>query len=388
MTRRIWLAAAFVVACRSPAETPRVPLRPPAQPPALAPAQPPAVAAVDELVELTAKVRAALVAGKVAHAHALIGERAGDCFGEVGVVQRRDGGSIVRGGRITARLAAAGTLEAYVLEPGCVDLADEQVTITHVRTGDDVTYAFHGAALASATFPVGTIRVESSPAWVAVIAPSGAYLAWPRGAATVVRADPPDDSADEGRSIVPQLAGRYLVMPSASGITLQRPDGSQVAVRGCTGPLIAAAPAPRGVALQVGTGPDTSLCVVDDAGATRKVTALGHATCGLGRPQPCAWELAAASPQLLAFSGLRGGTVIVDPSTGARLAYRGAPASVFPPEYATCGDTVCESSVLAADVAARGRLERSGATVTYRPIALAPAPTWCVEGDLLVPCAP
>ena len=382
-----------LAACHAKGAVPTVVAKEAPAPPSSPPPGPPPPSVPDALPVLVAKVGAALTSGKVGDARALIAERAGECVIEIGATQRRDGGFVLHGGRITARLDPSGVLETYRLEPGCVDLADEQITITHVPSEAGPTYALHGAIEDSATFTADSIAIQDSPEWVAVTATNGEYLAWPRGAATALHGSPPDEG---GRA--PRVAGRYLVTFAATAITLHRTDGTGVAVRGCTGPVIAAAAVSGGVALQIGTGADTTLCMVSDSGATRRVTPLGHAICGLRRPEPCGWELSATSPQALVFSGLRGGVVIIDPNTGAKLAYRGEPASVFPPTYARCGDTVCVTTIASEDRSEVGRLERVGAAARYLRLAPGASPaadaamalrsSWCSEGDLLVPCAP
>ncbi len=383
--KSLLLGIVVLAACHTPSPAPAIvatpaPVRTPLPNPQVQP---------DELSVLAAKVGAALTSGHVDAARALIGGRAGDCFGGVGATQRRDGGFVLRGGRISARLDPKGAIEAYRLEPGCVDFADEQITLVHVRSENETTYALHGAVEESASFPDGTITVETSAAWIAVTAADGTYLAWPRGTAKAIHGAAPDEGGT-----APRIAGRYLVTAAATAITLHRADGTAIAVRGCTGPLMAVAPVPGGVALQVVTPGNSTLCMVTDGGATRRVTALGHATCGLGAPQPCPWDLTAVSPQALVFTGLRGGVVVIDPKTGAKLGYRDEPSSQFPPTYTPCGDTVCVSTTTNAK-SELGRMERVGAAMRFRRLdsptvdaATALEAAWCADGDLLVPCEP
>jgi hypothetical protein len=401
-------AVLVAASCGAPNTAPRVvakkpaasfePSAPPSPDPAsphLASAQPDSPRPPVDLSVLAPKVGAALIAGRVDDARALIGDAVGDCNGTVGAQQRSDGGFVVYGGRITARLDPKGVVEAYRLEPACVDFADEQVTLTHVKKGDDLEFTFHGAIQETTSLADGTFVVESSADWIAVIGYRGDYVAWPRGTSKLIRA-----TADEGEGTVPHVAGRYLVTVAGSALTLHGADGTKVRVRGCKAPLLAAASAPGGVALHVATNPngaDSAVCIVSDRGATRKATPLGHATCGMKTSMPCSWELAVASPAALVFTGMRGGVVVIDSKTGAKLALK-EPASQFPGAYARCGDTICVTTTTSDDVTSVGTLERVGRAVRYKrldPKAPLPADatstlqsSWCDAGDLLVPCAP
>jgi hypothetical protein len=111
---------------------------------------------------------------------------------------------------------------------------------------------------------------------------------------------------------------------------------------------------------------ETTVCFVDTKRVTTRAVPLGTATCGLARPVPCAWDLAAQTSTLIAFTGLRGGIKLVDRRRQRVVAFEAPVDYQFPPDLAVCGRSICISGVLADETAVYGRLVLGTDRVTYQ----------------------
>ena len=112
----------------------------------------------------------------------------------------------------------------------------------------------------------------------------------------------------------------------------------------------------------------TQVCFVDNKGVPTKMLELGVAICGLGRRQPCPWELRAVSRTLIAFAGLRGQEVLVDPVGQATVSFEEAVDYQFPPDFSVCGATVCIGGFLADGMVVYGRIDLTRGRARYRPL--------------------
>ena len=95
---------------------------------------------------------------------------------------------------------------------------------------------------------------------------------------------------------------------------------------------------------------------------------LGTAICGLKRPVPCPWELRAVSRKLLAFAGLRGQEVLIDPVGQTTVEFDEPVAYQYPPDFSVCGSTVCIGGSLADETVVYGRIDLVRGRATYRPL--------------------
>lgn len=345
------------------------------------------------LEDLAPRVYARIASGDNRGASELLANRTDSCTGAHDAAPRAGGGFVVWGGRALVRVDQANAFVSYELTSGCLVYADDTVRV--IDRGDE--YVLSGATTHAERVTGGSF-VDANETWLVLGGADDELLLWPRGASNVIRRQGiprPADPVLDLEPLHPRIAGAYVIAPTLAAPTLYRKDGSHVTVRGCTGRVMSAAPTPQGVALQMRSSydnADTTLCMVNDRGLTTRVTRLGHATCGLKTSGPCEWSLAAATPRLIVFSGMRGGVVVVDASTGVKLAYRDEPATQFPPVYASCGDEVCVS--LDDEVASVGVIDRVRDGARFRKTASLGEPAidevrraWCPLGDLLVPCS-
>ncbi|MBN9162416.1 MAG: hypothetical protein BGO98_36150 [Myxococcales bacterium 68-20] len=106
-------------------------------------------------------------------------------------------------------------------------------------------------------------------------------------------------------------------------------------------------------------------------------------------PVPCAWELQAATSQLLAFGSYRGAFKLVDAATGMGLPLA-LPPGAYPDGGSPGGFFRCEGGICLSYAMPSGDTASSAVRFAGGLVSLGPAPTrresrWCAHVGLPVP---